>query len=419
MKHYLVMQLARFGDLIQSKRLVATLMRRDTAVVHLCVDNSLKSLAEIVYPEAVVHAVAAHGTGVKPAETVRTLLLGNLPAFAELRQIEFSEVFNLNFSPLNFRLAALFDPEIVHGYTWRNGQELVDTWPSMAMRWSRNRRIGLNLVDFWAGYCRDMIPAAQVNPEATPKGGGIGVVLAGRESRRSLPPEVMARITATLVARDHAPQVVLLGGQSERAAGKAMMRELPPRVQAVTRNLAGQTDWAGLVEVVGSLDMVITPDTGTMHLAAHLGTPVLAFFLSSAWCFETGPYGMGHTVYQAQAPCLPCLETVPCEYGVKCLSCFDDPGFPRFLTTGKAEHCPDGLTAFHSGFDDLGMDFTPFAGTDSERKTRQAFRKFLADYLGQKWQAGGQEPFSGAERIFQARDWMGEAEANGYRFTAD
>ena len=36
------------------------------------------------------------------------------------------------------------------------------------------------------------------------------------------------------------------------------------------------------------LDVLLTPDTGIMHLAAHLGVPVFAFFLSSAWCHETG-----------------------------------------------------------------------------------------------------------------------------------
>ena len=410
MKHYLVIQLARFGDLIQTKRLLASLCAKEGAFVHLCVDASLESLARLVYPDVTVHPIAAHGTGLHGTEAINAMLVDNRRAFVELKAIDFDTIYNLNFSPLNFRLAALFNPDRVEGYSWNNGQEIVGLWPTMAMRWSEQRRIGINLVDFWAGYCPDMIKPEDVNPIAEPKGGGIGVVLAGRESRRSLPLDILSQITSTVVSSHKADTVYLLGGNAEIAAGQSVLKQLPSSVQGKVENLAGKTSWDDLVEIVGSLDMLITPDTGTMHLAAHLGTPVSAFFLSSAWCFETGPYGVGHTVYQAITECLPCLETQACNYDLKCLNCFSDPSLQRFLVTGKPEHAPKNLLTFASDFDDLGQTYIPIAGNDPDAGQRMKFREFIRQYLMGNGGAVSDLDSLFAQRIYRDRDWITQPE---------
>lgn len=408
MKHYLVIQLARFGDLIQTKRLLATLCARENAAVHLCVDNSLQSLAQIVYPEVTIHGVTAHGTGGGGQDAARSVLLDNRHAFSTLTSLNFETIYNLNFSPLNFRLAALFDSDKVEGYAWKNGQEIIRTWPAMAMRWSDYRRVSINLVDFWAGYCSDMIAPDKVNPVASPNGGGIGVVLAGRESRRSLPVEVLSNLVSTMAQTSGANHIQLLGGPNEAAAGQAVLKQLPAGVQARTRNLAGKTEWADLVDVVGSLDLLMTPDTGTMHLAAHLGTPVHAFFLSSAWCFETGPYGAGHTVYQGLTSCLPCLESQPCPYSVKCLQGFADPLFQRFMATRKPEHLPERMLVLNSSFDDLGQTYEAMAGVDPDTGQREQFRAFMADYLlGTDVDEPGPESLF-AQRAFREKDWIAD-----------
>ncbi len=398
--------MARFGDLVQTKRLITTLCARDNATVHLCVDTSLAELARLIYPSITIHSIAAHGTGLSGNDVLQAMLVDNRKAFAQLRSIDFETIFNLNFSPLNFRIAALFDSERVEGYSWHNGQEIIGLWPSMAMRWSDFRRIGINLVDFWGGYCPDMIAPDQVNPHATPKGNNVGVVLAGRESRRSLPVDVLAKVVATSAGSKKADKVFLLGGQSEAHFGQALIKQLPAAIQGKTQNLAGKTNWADLIDIVSNLNALLTPDTGTMHLAAHLGTPVTAFFLSSAWCFETGPYGKGHTVYQAMTECLPCLETQPCPYDVKCLNSFADPSFLRFMVTNKPEHAPANLIAFTSDHDVLGQTYTQFAGDDTDEKQRLKFRSFVYQHLSGS--GGSISDLEGvfAQRVYRERDWI-------------
>jgi len=408
----LVIQLARFGDLVQTKRLLLSLLAEPEAEVHLCLDQSLAPLAALLYPAVVLHPVTAHGTALaklSSQEQALALLSVNIPAFRELAGLDFQRVFNLNFSPLNFRVASLFPPDIVRGHVWENGQEAVGQWARLAMRWSTMRRIGLNIADFWAWHHPAPLAPGQVNPPAQGKGGGLGVVLAGRESRRSLPARELAAFVCALLdtgkVTDDSP-ITLLGSAAEAKAAHQLLRELPPRRAGKVRNLCGGTDWAGLCDVVGGLDLLLTPDTGTMHLAAALGVPVLATFLSSAWCSETGPYGLGHRVFQAVADCSPCLESQPCELDVACLKPFGDARLTRSLATGAASHLPEGLLDLDSELDSLGVTYAPRAGEDSSVVVRRRFRAFLARHLGlgKAWDSALVQDF--AERLYSERDWM-------------
>ena len=373
MNAVLVLQLARFGDLLQTKRLIGSLAATGKGV-HLAVDSSLEALARLVYPGVVVHSLPVHSAPDPVA------LRQSLEALAALR---FSEVHALNFSGLSLSLTGMFDPATVRGYRLVSGQLHKDPWPAMAFRWTRNRRLGgLNLVDFWAGFTRPMLPPQAVNPVAAPKGGGLGVVLAGRNARRSLPIDVLAAIIPAALSRVSVPRVYLLGAETERPAAKALMGRLKAATLSTVVDLTGRTGWNGLIETVAGLDRVLTPDTGTMHLAAHLGTPVTAFFLSSAWCHETGPYGLGHTVWQAVRECSPCLEAAPCPHGLACLEPFRTREMLRLLTGKGLDAPPPGLVGFETGFDALGVLNRPMAGVDSGFAERGRFRAFLARHLG-------------------------------------
>jgi len=72
-------------------------------------------------------------------------------------------------------------------------------------------------------------------------------------------------------------------------------------------NLAGQTTLKTLGALYRKADILITTDTGPMHLAAALGTRVVALFGPTApW--RTGPYGTDHQVVRAGLDCSPCFK---------------------------------------------------------------------------------------------------------------
>lgn len=404
MKRALIIQLTRFGDLVQTKRLVLTLEKRGFEV-HICVDRSLEKLAAILYPRTFVHSVIAHGTGIN-GRGFDTALPVNFEIFKNFKNINFSEIYNLNFSPMNYALSALFEPSKVRGHKVVNGQTVKSSWFDFAFRLAGERRNNINLVDYWAALSPDMIPAAEVNPAASPKGGGVGVVLAGRETRRSLPYDVLSPLILSVRSTNKCKNIFLLGSKAEREAGRKLIAKLPPTVAEHTVNLAGETDWTGLVDAVSGLDMVMTPDTGTMHLAAHLGVPVLGFFLSSAWCTETGPYGAGHIIIQADTECSPCVESQPCYNDLKCLDPFKDSGTLRFMATRKPEHLPPGLSVFESACDFLGTEFLLRAGNDQTGERRRRLRRFIGCHLG-LLDIGEQGPFPDlAEKFYREKDWI-------------
>jgi ADP-heptose:LPS heptosyltransferase len=397
MKPVLVMQLARFGDLLQTKRLILGLQASGRHV-HLLVDSSLGKLAERIYPDVSVHTIDAHSPP-DPSTLQRTL--------ANFASLDFRRVFNLNFAGMSLAVSSLFDPGVVRGYKLHEGQPLRDPWAAMAFRWTKNRRqAAINLADFWAGFALPMFPAEQVNPQANPRGGGLGVAMAGRHARRSLPPDVLAGVVQAMLPVLNTPKIFLLGTAGEKPAARELMSLLPARVSGMVEDLTGRTGLDELCDKVSGLDRVLTPDTGVMHLAAHLGVPVTAVFLSSAWCHETGPYGSGHTVWQAVLPCSPCLESASCPNEHACLEPFKRREFLRLVGGKNTGDPPPGLLGLDTRFDPLGVTNVSFAGSDRTLAERTRVRAFISRHLGIEWGQSLPPAPDLADRLVEDPDFM-------------
>jgi lipopolysaccharide heptosyltransferase II len=79
-------------------------------------------------------------------------------------------------------------------------------------------------------------------------------------------------------------------------------------------NWAGRTSLVELIDRLSRCDVLLTNDTGTMHLAAQLGVPVVAIFGSTDPDL-TGPLGNQHRVIRHRVPCGPCfLRECPIDF---------------------------------------------------------------------------------------------------------
>ena len=79
-------------------------------------------------------------------------------------------------------------------------------------------------------------------------------------------------------------------------------------------NRAGQTTVEQLIAELGQCRLLLTNDTGAMHVAALLGVPVVAVFGSTEPRL-TGPLGDGHIVLRHQVECSPCfLRECPIDF---------------------------------------------------------------------------------------------------------
>lgn len=382
MKKALIIQAARFGDILQTRRLALSLARKYE--LHMAVDKALARLASLVYPEAIIHPLVFHGSPSPEA------MKENIAAFGRLRETGFESVIECNFSRLAVAPLRLFAPKKAHGYRFGRdslGGILRSRWARAGFRASANRAATpLNLVDFWGYFTDEPVAPGQVNPAARPGGGGMGVAVAGREERRSLPVPVLAAIVDQAFKLRAPKRIVFLGTEAESRRARMVIRRLSPAASEKAVDLCGKTDWDALIGEVRGLDFLLAPDTGLLHLAAFLGVPAIAFFLSSAWCHETGPYGEGHIIFQSGQPCSPCLESSACQKDLACHKPFADPAFLRTFAqalAGKQEIATTKcISVWKSGFDDLGAKLELVAGSDQMARTRALTRAILKQELG-------------------------------------
>ena len=85
-----------------------------------------------------------------------------------------------------------------------------------------------------------------------------------------------------------------------------VIKKISKRMQERSLNLAGKTGLKELACLYAKCRVVITTDTGPMHIAAAMGCPVVALFGPTS-PKRTGPYGQGHRVIKAEIECSPCF----------------------------------------------------------------------------------------------------------------
>ncbi len=98
-------------------------------------------------------------------------------------------------------------------------------------------------------------------------------------------------------------RVVVVGSRGERSAAEQLCRHVQEAIPAASiQNLAGQTTLRQLTVILQHADLVLTNDSGPMHLAAGLGTPVVGLFTCTS-TDRSGPAGTQHELVQAPVPC--------------------------------------------------------------------------------------------------------------------
>ena len=117
--------------------------------------------------------------------------------------------------------------------------------------------------------------------------------------------EAAAKITAQSSA-----QWILLGTKNDAAIGE----QIATAIGDHCANRIGQTTLDQLIDELRQCSLLLTNDTGTMHLAALLGVPVVAVFGSTEPRL-TGPLGNGHIILRHHVECSPCfLRECPIDF---------------------------------------------------------------------------------------------------------
>jgi lipopolysaccharide heptosyltransferase II len=116
--------------------------------------------------------------------------------------------------------------------------------------------------------------------------------------------------TAALVTQKSNAKWVLFGVENDRAAGEQIAAALGDSCT----NRIGHTSIAQLIDELRECQLLLTNDTGTMHLAAFVGLPVVAIF-GSTEPHLTGPLGKRHVIVRHHVECSPCfLRECPIDF---------------------------------------------------------------------------------------------------------
>lgn len=131
-------------------------------------------------------------------------------------------------------------------------------------------------------------------------------------SAKCWPPENFRKLAQELLKKSDA-HLVFFGDESTGALIKTITRGFPERVI----NLAGITDLRELCCIIKSSSVLITNDSGPMHIGAALQVPLVALFGSTDEKL-TGPYGHEESVIHKHVACSPCFKR-RCPIDFRCM----------------------------------------------------------------------------------------------------
>jgi heptosyltransferase-2 len=124
-------------------------------------------------------------------------------------------------------------------------------------------------------------------------------------------PERFREVTERLL-EDKDIYIVYFGDQATTPLVKEICQGLSSRVI----NLAGETTLRELASLISHCDVLLTNDSGPMHIADAMGTPIVALFGSTS-DVVTGPYRSGLLIHK-HVECSPCYQRT-CPIDFRCM----------------------------------------------------------------------------------------------------
>lgn len=129
---------------------------------------------------------------------------------------------------------------------------------------------------------------------------------------RRYAPEGFAAVARSLAAEDRLP-IVFVGTEAERE----LVAAIRAAIGAPSHSLVGSLDLAELAALLSLATILIANNSGPVHLAAAVGTPVVDLYALTNP--QHTPWGVAHRVLSHDVPCKYCYKSVCPEGHHNCL----------------------------------------------------------------------------------------------------
>lgn len=320
MSRTLVIQLARLGDLVQTMPMIAALRKQHPReTIDLLCPEPLRDLGNLIPGiDQVIgwngtqwhHWADRAGQGIQPEQLreIETELAMLCP-----KPYDRALVLNQHTRALvaGALLAKTCTGPLAHGPL----SEQLTPWAAYVREIARTRRPNrIHLSDAFCGMC-GLVPPGTPSRCLTPlvaqsrhldqigRTGGpwVGLIVGAGDTARQVPVEIWRTWIVRFLGLIPRGRVVLLGSGAECDRAQKIQETLPPSILGRIWDITGRTTIHELAQTLSRCQRVIGADTGPLHLAAAVGTPVIGWYFARARVHETGPYGLNHRVWQAHS----------------------------------------------------------------------------------------------------------------------
>lgn len=359
----LVIQLARLGDVVQTIPAITALRDRGDERLDLLCAAPFSQLARAIPgidlvlpwegPKWQCWAEKWRGTSDSTLNEVRDYVQGLAPMAYDL-------AYNLNQHPRAIVAAHLLARQVRGpGQSGPLSQNLPP-WAAYLRRVAGDRSMNrIHLSDSFCGLCGVRPPgmpprllpiATSLPPDLAAIGDGEGpwvaLVVGAGDHVRCVPLAVWVEWIAAFLSAAPTGQVVLVGSGTERDKSQALHDGLPALMQGRVWDATGRTTLPQLATILAGCQWVVGADTGPMHLGTAVGARAMGFYFAQARVHETGPYGEGHWVWQAEGERREAQGKWPIEESVE------------LLLTGSCQRLLEGWSSWESHLDGWGAYFT-------------------------------------------------------------
>lgn len=325
MKQVLILNITRMGDLVQMGSLLNRLQEEWPGVaVDLVVDRRFAPVAALLNGLREVIAVDFHAVIDESRAAVKDVvsLYRDAAAWATpLAERRYDRVINLTFNRPSALLAGFIGAPDIRGArsAWDGGMVVDNPWMAYFCDFHQFRRFNrFNLVDVYAlggsgpgtfTPLRVTIPhddRAWAKQALTGASQWVAVQAGASDPMKAWRPPLFGQTLARL-SKQWQGGIVFIGSAEEEATiaeVAQVYREAGGRNPV--KNMIGRTSLSRLAALLAECPVLLTNDTGPMHVGVAAGTSVIDLSVGHVDFQETGPYGPGHWVVQPELDCAPC-----------------------------------------------------------------------------------------------------------------
>lgn len=377
MKQVLIVNITRMGDLVQMGALLSRLQEEWPGVaVDLVVDRRFAPITALLKGLRDVIAFDFHALIDDSRAAVKdvTALYQDVAGWAKpLVERRYDRVINLTFNQPSALLAGYIGAPDTRGArsAWDGGMVVDNPWMAYFCDFHQFRRVNrFNLVDIYAlggsgpgafsplqlSIAEEARAWARQALEGAPD--WIAVQAGASDSMKAWHPGLFGLTLARLSKQWHGGIVFI--GSTEEEAAIAEVTQVYKKAggENPVKNMAGRTTVSQLAGLLAECRVLLTNDTGPMHVSVAAGTPVIDLSVGHVDFQETGPYGPGHWVVQPDLECAPCGFEQICTHH----ACKDRivPDFVGDLLLHVLQNTPwasreSGVRLYQSGVDEDGL----------------------------------------------------------------